>query len=1035
MWLLLALTRYWPTRHLLWWSSRLLGRVRTWVTSGWRRPAVVLGALAGAAYLAEELLGRARGTWFSFWKLAAVYVLGAFVVALWRSRTRVVAERFVDQTGDEERPDSHGIGARLIGRLASHRELYAAVDEKRLPGAVAVGKPMHATVQLDDVSDFLRNAASADSRVSVGPIAIPIGTVLALFGRLVQGPRLLGSLYTDRLPDGTRVFVLEAQLIGTGIGQSWRTKRASSDAGEAPPLDDMIDELACRIFASLALPGDARWRGTHHFLEALKSIRACLQTPRERKLRLREAERSLIRAISEDQSQPFAYYNLGAVHNELRRYGSPGEAEASAAAAERAFLTQISLLPGRWQPYYALAESYYQQERNIDVTALCDRVIELKPGTMGLAKAYLLKGLAEKGMPDLHDQRRRVCKSLRYATAYAWWSLCRCEFAAGSKEEAQTAAAVSLINLAEAVAASPRPHEARRIRQGRRRRLIRDASAVSTSFSGPLLDLAYLEVERGDLKAAVDAYKAALRINPQTGQTWAELGVVDCRLQREAQASGDPVAARNWGALAFRAVGRALAHVDARDVGAEPTLATASWILGELDLPRSREVAERGVFVRSLEPMDKDELEAELERCEREGLTWEAGCVGINLGRLLLHSDPHGATEHLERALEHLERDPEETRRQGARALYAQALAKCGRFADALGEARNALGSDPLSWYERDKLAEVYLELKDYDGARLAWESALLCDPDQPSVYWKLGNCYRNLADERVDRAARQEALELAAHYLLLSLDVFGPTDLVPAFRSRYWLGRIYAALGRYDQVLPHLRRAVALESTRPLVKLLLGEAFQRGKNYELAEDILREAVQETEARIGDGKPTETIGDEFEDAWSPALVLAWSHCWLAYTYVDRNVRLDEALEHVQTARSAVADDGGVENYPSCEAACLQLEGLVALAHDDVDGAIAKLGASLAVFPDSEVYSDLGSAYLAKARQTKAKREREKSIQQARRACELAEKLDVTGDVTAEVGPLLAALESDGLVLASTSTTTTAPVPPVSVDGR
>jgi tetratricopeptide (TPR) repeat protein len=65
-------------------------------------------------------------------------------------------------------------------------------------------------------------------------------------------------------------------------------------------------------------------------------------------------------------------------------------------AAETAFEKAIIQSPNSWEAYYALALSRYDSKNFYRTVQLCKRVIELKPKDEYLAKAYQLKGSAER---------------------------------------------------------------------------------------------------------------------------------------------------------------------------------------------------------------------------------------------------------------------------------------------------------------------------------------------------------------------------------------------------------------------------------------------------------------------------------------------------------------------------------------------------------------------------------------------------------------------------------------------------------------
>ena len=167
-------------------------------------------------------------------------------------------------------------------------------------------------------------------------------------------------------------------------------------------LDDMVKELAFRMFTDLALSGSVRWRATSTFSEGLRFYRDCLRTPEGRRLKLKQAEKKFIETLGEDREFASANYNLGVLYMELNQVQ----------AAEEAFQRAISQNPSSWRGYYALAVCRSKRSQYESVKSLCELVVEpvitRKPGIANIAKVYHSWGLAQCGLvhqnlPLFHD--------------------------------------------------------------------------------------------------------------------------------------------------------------------------------------------------------------------------------------------------------------------------------------------------------------------------------------------------------------------------------------------------------------------------------------------------------------------------------------------------------------------------------------------------------------------------------------------------------------------------------------------------------
>ncbi len=441
------------------WLARLIGRILHYFNSEWRSLLFWLATTALVVWLAEHLrqfnlqgwnnlsLNALLGEiWSQFYTLLSgiwsqgLIILGLFTLILlfwwvWKARKRLVIENFTDYTGEQSKPDARGLATLVVVRLAHLRELYQAVDERRaIPTSVGVNQSVDATIKVEDVSEFLKDAVSAQSRLTLGPLEIPVGTLFSLIGRIVQGPRIIGSLHKDN-----DHFILAAQRVGGKQSTSWRVDRpillTLTSEQSNPCLDDMVTELAYRMFTDLALSKTVEWVAVSSFSEGLQAYRECLRTPKVRKIKLQEAERKFIKTLAEDQKFDLAYYNLGVVYTELKQ----------TKAAEIAFLNTIKQNPSSWVARYALALSRFEREKEASekkvakrenkkqkkrhvtiydsVVQLCDRVISLKPGIITTAKAYRLQGKAQFELDDL----KKASKSRRRAVKLSWKALCKAE--------------------------------------------------------------------------------------------------------------------------------------------------------------------------------------------------------------------------------------------------------------------------------------------------------------------------------------------------------------------------------------------------------------------------------------------------------------------------------------------------------------------------------------------------------------------------------------------------------------------------------
>jgi tetratricopeptide (TPR) repeat protein len=402
--------------------SRTLGSIYYWLRGGWRPPVIWLIVITLIVCLPNYINNVHKAnpeTWYQWlsilaqewwnvlsvqwWHVLAVYTILLLLWWTWQAKKRVVIEDFIDYTLNPPESDSRGLATLLVVRLAQLQELYRVVDEQRaLSTEAKTNQPIDATIKVEDVSEFLTNAISAQSKFSLGPLEIPVGTLLSLIGRLVQGPRILGSLHKDK-----DVLILTAQRVGSQTAYNWRVDRkllSSIVDQDGYNLDEMVEELGCRMFTDLALTGSVRWRATATFCEGLRFYRDCLRTPKDKELNLKRAEKKFIETLAEDREYASANYNLGVLYMELNHVQ----------AAEEAFQRSIGQNPGSWRGHYALAVCRCQLGQYESVIDLCDQVSEgiitRKPGIADIAMVYHSKGIAQS---RLVAQNREIQNAIR----------------------------------------------------------------------------------------------------------------------------------------------------------------------------------------------------------------------------------------------------------------------------------------------------------------------------------------------------------------------------------------------------------------------------------------------------------------------------------------------------------------------------------------------------------------------------------------------------------------------------------------------
>ncbi len=416
---------WWGSISLLWGLARFLG----WIGFIWRAGLVkslvgfvVVFLVVWRLFSLDAWLHLPKN-WFNPWIILASYLAACILiwllVSVWKARRQLVVEEFKNYAGDDLHANVSGLAMLLVVRLGQLHDLYRAVDEQRaIPTSALQREGIDAAIGVENVGADLKGAVSSQSTLSLGPLSIPVGMLMSLFGGLVQGPRIIGSLHKDK-----DMLILTAQCKRKGSSFKWRVDHLISpeQASSLSPgsVSEMLEELACRIFTDLALSSSIRWRATLSFSQGLRAYRECLRTPKNRRANLKEAENKFIETLTEDTKFSLAYHNLGVVHTEL----------GNKKAAKTAFEQAIAQDPTSWAAYYARAWSCSDGKEYYRSIQLCKRVIELKPGHANRAKAYQLMASvqhqpAHKTLrdPDFPAAIKNCKKAIRHAYLALFWA-------------------------------------------------------------------------------------------------------------------------------------------------------------------------------------------------------------------------------------------------------------------------------------------------------------------------------------------------------------------------------------------------------------------------------------------------------------------------------------------------------------------------------------------------------------------------------------------------------------------------------------
>lgn len=962
------------------------------------RAATLLAALAPAVVFAI------RSQWDEAAAAAGLWVLGVLLLAGWAARDRFIIGEFKGSAVDPAAPGGSAVppvdlanlvlergaggvggvgGLQAVGppvdlanlllvEISRLGDLFRVVGDRRaVSSGLAHQSGLDATLSVDDLVENLQGTISAEAKATVGPVTIPLAPLVTLFGKLLQAPRLTGTLHRDG-----HVLILTAQTARGG-GLSWRVEAAAAPGEQAPEVvSRMVEELALRIYTDLALGRAVRWQASESFVEGLRCFRACLRTPKDRKFNLKRAEELFLTALAEDEDFPLAYYNLGVVYSELRGLavaaGREEEAKTRLDAAETSFGRAIEKDPARWECYFAFAQTQFRHARHDSVIDLCSHILQLDPGWADEAKARELwaRALLERGRQE--DYREAV-NHARRASQLALRSMARARLIGrpsprGEDDPGSRCAELAtgcLLTFSDIYSRQMPVCEGVSGRGGRFsqsdriRRRVQSLAQLAPLTQGKAelrFDFGQRALAGGHLELAEEELAAAVRSDPTRPSYSAGLALARAtRLSDE----GREISARERDAIIERCQralqGMAGAFFPSRDARACNILAKVYDRMGSA-AHGDHETAEQ---LRAI----AGELGGRLE-----GSVGGASVSGIFLEVLQATDTPLSSQvgaygEAAQQAGAHLVKGQE----QSERGNRTKALIE---FREALRCAERATSLNPLSTLAWETLGDVHRELRDFQNARIAWRQALGTDPDNPRLYDKIGSSYWHIAFQGPTRALRGD-LEQAAKYFEGALLLYGSGKFEEHVLTHYRLGKLSATLRKFGEARRHLEivEAVYPVDSPPVVGWqLLGFAHLQERSFSECEYYFGRVVQE--GKRLDLPADDIIGDRLdEQRWPLGLVRAWGHLGLAITFAERDGDLAKAETQVEAAEALLGqleldpqDPANDERFPTrAPAAVVECRGLILLRDGKVEDAIGVLENAVREFPHSRAYLELALA--------------------------------------------------------------------------
>jgi tetratricopeptide (TPR) repeat protein len=510
-WLILALLvgfiglLFWPAfppwyshgfRYLIWWIALAVGTLRRHSMATAALACALLGVLYTRLQVPSFLKGTDLGKGLPLSKLLALLALATVLYGAYRARKNLVIVSFSDFTGDPtQKVFVAGLAFRLRAQLATISEMYSDGDEA---WSSDLNERIALIPQVQDLGTLLQGVVTADTKISLGFLQFPLGAMLGAFSRLVQGPRLTGSVHHSAV--GPVVIV---EIVGGGVTASWTIgpedlTATEPDADElrqqfvwrpqAFNLDELPEQLAYGLLTHLTPIGSKNWRAVKYFSRGLSAYREARASDRDWQPKLLRAERYFLRALDEDKTFVRSHYNLGVVYSNLGKLES----------AEASFHRAMQEGHGTAEACLALANVYYSTRRYDESVRFYEDARRSRPTS---ALAWQLVGVAyrrrrEQEVGDVPHQDpvwKTAIECREIAAALSWRDLCAAT-AAGRREHRREEV---VVNCFRSLAANDRAP------LSRRERSLRQVLHLFPKNYLTQVDLARVLFEKGDYEEAI----------------------------------------------------------------------------------------------------------------------------------------------------------------------------------------------------------------------------------------------------------------------------------------------------------------------------------------------------------------------------------------------------------------------------------------------------------------------------------------------------------------------------------------------------
>jgi tetratricopeptide (TPR) repeat protein len=380
---------------------------------------------------------------------------------------------------------------------------------------------------------------------------------------------------------------------------------------------------------------------------------------------------------------------------------------------------------------------------------------------------------------------------------------------------------------------------------------------------------------------------------------------------------------------------------------------------------------------------------AEAEQAMRAGIakTPDHAVGHYHLGRVLLETGrPDEAVSSFERAI-------------AANASFEPAYLALASMHDARHDKDRAVGVlkkylqqvNPRNRDIRHQLVRLYVEAKDYQGARKELEELINEDPSDLDAQLRMAlihgeqkeyaQAIGRLTEILKARPAELKVRDYLGYIYEESKDLQKALEtytfnvqLEPSFfEGHLHLGVLYYRLKKFPEATEHLGRAIALNPKQPESHIVQGLAYLQQEQYDKSAEVFLEGIRhnpknaDLHFNLGTAYDKLNRFDDVVLAMETAIRLDPHHAdalnYLGYSYADRGIRIDQAVSLTKQAVALKPENG---YYIDSLGWAFFKSGLLSEALAELKRAAALVG------DDPVIYEHLGDIYAKQQRLSDAR---------------------------------------------------------------